>query len=188
MSNSFDTYLYRLINQTLSASWLDPIMFYFSDKLFWIPLYCVVIWFIIKNFKKKTLLILICFGIIVVAADRITSGILKPAFKRERPCHIAELTPRSVEGVYCSDTGSMPSSHAANHFAIAIFIVLLYGFKNRRLVLFWIGWATVIAYSRVYLGVHYPTDVLVGAAIGSIIGVLVFIGYRKLENKIKWLS
>ena len=111
---------------------------------------------------------------------------MKPYFGRLRPCHEHTLSPRIPEGVTCSDTGSMASSHAANHFAFAVFMVLLHGLKKRSNTIFWLSWATVIAYSRVYNGVHYPTDVIVGAMVGALFGFLSFKWYNWSLSKLKW--
>lgn len=188
MINAFDAYVYRLINQTLVNSSMDYLMVSFSDKTFWIPFYCVVVWFMSRQYGKKTILILLFAGLSVLLSDRFTSGVLKPGFNRVRPCHIVELSPRLPEGIYCSNSGSMASSHAANHFAVAIFIILLFrDQKNVRLnTVFWLIWAAAIGYSRVYCGVHYPTDVLVGSGIGACIGACMFFIYTKVLKRIKW--
>ncbi len=186
MTNAFDTYFYQLINQRLTADWLDFLMVKASDKYVWIPLYCVVIWHLIAKFGRKTLLILLFVGISLVISDRFTSGVLKPGIGRVRPCHEAYLTPRILPDVTCSDTGGMASSHAANHFAIAIFMILLGLYGKKAGMVFWLSWASLICYSRVYCGVHYPTDVLVGGLIGVAAGGLCFYGYKKTVNKLKW--
>ncbi len=184
--NGFDTYFYKLINQQLVSDTMDFLMLKFSDKFFWIPFYCVVIWMLARTYKKKTLLILLCLGISIVASDRTTSGFMKPFFGRQRPCHEESLNPRLIDGVHCSETGSMASSHAANHFAVALFMSLLYGLKRRANVAFWLIWASAVAYSRVYLGVHYPTDVLAGSAVGAVYAYLTYKFYLFLLKKSKW--
>ncbi|MCC6818380.1 MAG: phosphatase PAP2 family protein [Bacteroidia bacterium] len=184
---NLDQSLYQLINQNWTNSVMDFLMFNFSEKLFWIPLYVVLVLLIVRSNGKKSIAILFFLGLSVLFSDRLTSGVMKPYFKRIRPCHVTELNPRIIEGVNCSDTGSMASSHAANHFAIALFMILLAGLKQSKLNrVFWISWAFLVAYSRVYLGVHYPSDVLVGGVIGALIGFACFKLYSKSIVLLKW--
>jgi len=183
--NGFDIYLYHLINQNLTSEILDPIMIYVSEKWFWLPVYLIIVGLTIKQFKKRAWWPILCMFLCLLASDRITSGIMKPAFGRVRPCHEQSLSPRIIEGVHCSDTGSMASSHAANHFALSVFLILLFGLKGAWLWLL-ILWASMVAYSRVYLGVHYPTDVLVGAATGSVIAALIYQLYLKITILKQW--
>lgn len=179
-----DQYFYKLINQGTHTEWLDWLMIKFSDKFFWIPLYVIIVFFIVKYFNKNAIIALFFLGLSVVLSDRITSGILKPMIKRERPCHVVELSPRVIDP--CHDTGSMPSSHAANHFAISIFLILLFIKRKKYIMYLLFSWAFLVAYSRVYCGVHYPSDVLVGGAIGALLGWACFYAYSFIERKIKW--
>lgn len=188
MIANIDQSLYHLINQSWTNPVLDFVMIYFSNKFFWIPFYVLVIAFMIRTFGKKTSVIVLFLGLSVLLSDRITSGLMKPMFNRVRPCHEAQLTPRLIDGVHCSDTGSMASSHAANHFAIAIFMVLLYSREKKANLWFWFLWAASVAYSRVYLGVHYPSDVLVGALVGLLMGYICFKLQAWVLNRLKWVS
>lgn len=184
MINSFDSFFYHLINQTLTAGWMDFLMVKFSDKLFWIPFYAIVVWLLFRHYGKRAALILLFMALAVVASDRISSGFIKPLIKRQRPCLELSLSPRILDP--CHDTGSMPSSHASNHFAVAFFMVLLIGIRNKLTTLLWLGWAAAVAYSRVYCGVHYPTDVLAGSALGILLGTLFYYLYQFTASKIKW--
>jgi len=180
-----DAQIYILVNQTLSASWLDPVMYWVSHKWFWLPVYALIIGICIKIFTSKAWLSVLCMLLCLVASDRFTSGVMKPLFNRVRPCHEISLHPRIIDGVHCSDTGSMASSHAANHFALSVFLILLFGIKGAmRWVL--LAWASLVAYSRVYLGVHYPSDVLVGAVVGTAIAFIIHYLYLKFINQLKW--
>jgi membrane-associated phospholipid phosphatase len=172
MIESIDIALFKFINQTLSNGIFDFLMVKFSDKLFWIPFYVLVIFLLTKEYKKKSLLILLAVILSASASDFISSKVFKPMFERTRPCNEVSLTPNVL--VNCGNNGSMPSSHAANHFAVAIFFILLYGFKNLKNTVFWFTWAFLIAFSRIYNGVHYPSDVIVGVLLGASIGYIFY--------------
>ena len=182
-----DHTLYQLINQAWVSSWADHLMVFVSDKINWMPLYLLLFAFAIKAFKKKALWMLCCVILVVAASDQICSSLMKPMFKRVRPCHEVSLTPRLPNGVSCSDSYSMASSHAANHFAIAVFIILLLPSMSKGYKAAALFWAALIAYSRVYCGVHYPSDVLVGALVGVLMAFLGFTLYKKGLKPLKLL-
>jgi undecaprenyl-diphosphatase len=155
-----------------------------TNRNTWIWVYILIILITLMRFGKKGILTLLLLVVTVAASDRLTSGILKPLFDRTRPCHIVELKPRILAN--CSDQGSMPSSHAANHFALAVFMSLMATKRKYIEIPVWIFWAVLISYSRVYVGVHYPSDILIGAIIGAGIGWMFFklngILTRKLQK------
>jgi len=140
-----------------------------------------LIYLLYKEYKLrvwKTILYLIST---VIFADQVSSSILKPLFKRLRPCHLEVFQswihlPDGCGGLY-----GFCSSHSANAFAVAIGFYFLS--KNRPMGAILIVWATLIAYSRIYLRAHYPVDVIMGAIIGGIGAFTLFQAYAKLTKK-----
>ncbi len=129
--------------------------------------------------------ILIAVIILIVLSDQASVQLFKEVFQRLRPCHnpqIAELV-HLVDG--CGGKYGFISSHATNTFALALFMGLV---LNKHIPFIFIGllcWAIVVSYSRVYVGVHYVSDIFVGALLGMLIGWLVFFGLKKLNQKFK---
>lgn len=163
------------------AEWLDSVMFVISHKLTWIPLYIGILYFIFKVYGTKGFVAVLCIVLTIVLADQITSTVMKPFFARLRPTHEPELKDlvHIVNG-YRGEKFGFASSHAANTFGLALFIFLL--FKDRSRHVRWIFlWALLVGYSRIYLGVHYPGDILVGAVVGMICSFGCFTLYRKIS-------
>lgn len=158
----------------LHAQWLDPIMFWISGKKEWIPFYVLIIAFLIREYKWKTILILAGIGLTITIADQITSGFMKPFFARPRPSHESTLQGLvHVINNYRGGAHGFASSHAANTFGLAMFIWILLKDKFRWIVVIFL-WAAVVSYSRIYLGVHYPGDIVVGGLIGAGSGWLMY--------------
>ncbi len=137
----------------LHADWLDPIMFWISDKEIWIPFYLFLAGWLIKKFKKKSIIYLLGIGIAITITDQVISGFMKGYFERFRPSRDPEL-----EGLV----------HTVNGIAFALAIFIFLSFKEYKWIWLMFVWAAVVAYSRVYLGVHFPGDILVGGIIGLI--------------------
>jgi undecaprenyl-diphosphatase len=147
-------------------------MFWLSNKFFWIPLYLVFLYLIIKQYKKQSVLIILFLIALIVLSDQLSVHAFKNLFMRLRPCHEPNLAGlvHLVNGK-CGGQFGFISSHACNHFALAVFLASLLGRRIRYFSLGILIWAGIIAYSRVYLGVHYPGDIIVGAIVGSGIGI-----------------
>ena len=180
MFPTWDSDLFQLINQA-HEPWLDQPMVIISGKLTWIPLYAFLIYLLYIEHKSKVWKTILYLISTVVFADQVSSSILKPLLKRLRPCHVEAFQswihlPDGCGGLY-----GFCSSHSANAFAIAIGFYLVS--KNRPMGAILIVWATLIAYSRIYLGAHYPLDVIMGAIIGGIGAITLFQAYAKLTKK-----
>ena len=180
-----DTELFLFLNG-LHVDWLDPIMTFISGKITWIPFYLVLLFLVIKNYKKQSILIIIGIIILIVCSDQVSSSIFKPLFERPRPCHnetIKDLV--YLPNGHCGGAFGFISSHACNTFALATFLTSILKRYYRKIALIMFPWATLVAYSRIYMGVHYPGDIIVGAIVGILIGVGVSYAYLKISKSEK---
>lgn len=171
---SIDTDLFLAINGA-HASFFDFVMFWASEKWIWIPLYLFFAWLLYKHFGKRSLLLILLAGLAIAISDQSVVHIFKNVFLRPRPCHEPSLSGMiHLVNEHCGGKYGFISSHASNSFALATFLSLLLGKKIRYFTLMIFLWASLLGYSRVYLGVHYPADVIVGAIWGAGIGAAVY--------------
>jgi membrane-associated phospholipid phosphatase len=168
----WDFNLFVKIHGHWTAPWLDTILPIWRDKRTWVPLYAILLFLLVRVFRWQGVLLGVMAGCCVGLADTLSSSVIKPAVARLRPCRTEELSPFIRDIIDCGPGLSFPSSHAANHFALAVFLFVL--FHRRYALASWVGilWAFSIAYAQVYVGLHFPLDIMGGAALGSIIGVL----------------
>ena len=178
---NLDEQLFVFINKTLCSGILDTILIPIRHKLFWLPLYLFIIVFISVNYGKTKWWVFLFFGVTILLSDTVSSKIIKKSVERVRPCHVERLEP--LTKIHCSHGFSFTSSHATNHFAIGTFLVCLLSFYKYRFL--WFVWAGIISFAQVYVGVHYPFDVLTGGLIGIILGLLSFRLYTISLNQIK---
>jgi len=158
----FDRELFLYLNSFFNDFW-DTIMLMITRKETWIPFYLVIVYFIIKNYKEKSVVLLLFLAITIVASDQI-SVLIKNWVQRLRPVHdpLIEHMVHNVlrkGGLY-----GFVSSHAANTFAIFTFTSRI--FKNKSYTILLFLWALLVSYSRIYSGVHYPFDILFGMLLG----------------------
>ncbi|HXH31775.1 MAG TPA: phosphatase PAP2 family protein [Bacteriovoracaceae bacterium] len=163
---NLDTSLFLQLN-SLHASWLDPLMVFASGQFLWIPFILYFIYFAAKNLRTRPAVLFGLFLVLtLIACDVTSSYILKNIFERLRPCKLPELKLLIHSfGQKCGGKYGFVSSHAANSTAIIQFALLTLPFTFRFKHLFWVI-PCLVAYSRIYLGVHYPGDVLGGAVVG----------------------
>lgn len=169
-----------------NAPWLDHIMWYISQKWLWIPLYLFILYFIYKRTDiKTTIAFLAAAGLCVAIADLVSVHLFKNMVMRYRPTHnleIADLIHTYIKSDGHEYRGGMygfVSSHAANHTALATFVFFRFRQINKHWAWLFL-WAAVIGYSRIYLGVHYPSDVICGSILGIGAGYLVHRLYQRL--------
>jgi len=179
---SFDQSLFVYINQVATHPLLDTLMPFFRESTLWIPFYLFLIVFVFVNFGKKGWVWLLFAFITVLLTDQFSSSIIKNWVQRPRPC-ADPLLYGQVRLLldHCSGGYSFTSSHATNHFGVATFLFVTLGryFGNWKYLLF--IWAALICYAQVYVGVHYPLDVVFGALLGFLIGHFVCWAYQKSD-------
>ena len=164
----------------------DSLMLAISSRFFWSPLYALLIYFIFREKKWYGFLTLVFVALTITASDQISVHAFKDVFMRLRPCHQPEVSPLLHMVKYCGGKYGFVSSHAANSFSVLAFLTFFFrNWKKYKWVkwVLWV-WALLIIYSRVYLGVHYPGDVLGGAIVGYIIGLIIYYFYRLTETSI----
>lgn len=182
--NSLDHQIFYFIVTKLRIESLDGLVSVWRDKYFWFPLYLGLILWLVINYKKWWYYLL-GIAFLITISDQISSGLIKNVVKRERPCKEVVFKDSYSTLIHCSGAYSFPSSHACNHMALAVFLFfacrdtlkLLY---RRALII----WAISIGFAQIYVGVHFPFDVIIGFTIGAFVGWLVSLTLSySLNNK-----
>lgn len=169
----------------LHAPWADPLMVGISEMLVWVPLYIMLLYLLQRHYGWRGLAWAVpVIAFMILCSDKGSVVLFKETFQRLRPCH-EPLLQGLVHTVneHCGGRYGFVSSHASNHFAIAAFMTLVLRRKYRYAGLALLGWAALVAYSRIYLGVHYPGDVIVGGIFGLTVGSICFGIFRRVTAR-----
>ncbi|WP_026210028.1 phosphatase PAP2 family protein [Flexithrix dorotheae] len=181
--DKLDKQLFLFLN-SLHSSFTDSFFGFMTDQETWYPLYALVLIFIFQKYRWQGLYLLAAILITIGLADQFSSGFCKPFFARLRPCHdpeISSLVHLTFRG--CGGQFGFISGHSSNSFAIATIFFLLLRNDVKYIKLMYL-WAAIVAYSRIAVGVHYPGDIFFGALAGSLIGWLVFQGFKRFKGEL----
>jgi undecaprenyl-diphosphatase len=177
--NIWDTNLFLLING-FHNPFFDGVMFAISEKITWIPLYLSVLYIVIKRWNRDSVWVIIALILCIVIADQVSSGLIKHLVERPRPSHVESLSGLiHLVNDYRGGNYGFVSSHAANSFGFALLSSLLFR-RNKYTIAIFI-WALLNSYSRIYLGVHYPFDILGGAIVGVLAAIICFQTLKRMR-------
>jgi undecaprenyl-diphosphatase len=183
--SALDEEIFLFLNG-LHASWLDQPVFLISKTILWIPLYAFLLYVIYKEYGNESWIILIGLALTITLSDQITTSLMKPFFARLRPSHDPDLQGMiHFVNDYRGSRFGFASSHAANTFGTATFLYMLMHTRRKGIfVLFF--WALLVSYTRIYLGVHYPGDIIAGGIVGTLCAVVLY--YITVYAINKWKS
>jgi undecaprenyl-diphosphatase len=182
MLERLDQQLFLFLNSLNSPFW-DKIMAAISSILIWVPLYIAILIYLGFKYRRKFIIIVLFLIIAATLADQLSVHLFKNIFHRLRPCHEPSLDGlvHLVNGK-CGGLYGFVSSHATNSFNVALLSLLL--IRKRWFTIVIIFWALTVGYSRIYLGVHYPGDVICGSILGALIGWGIYELYKLTDKKI----
>jgi len=166
----FDYWLFSKINRQWANPFFDNVLPFLRESEIWLPFYLFLLFFALLNFSKKGFWWCLTLVMTAIISDLISSSVVKQLVIRQRPCSDPFISKYArVLVSYCPHSSSFTSSHACNHFSAAMFIFLTLKHTSNwwRLVFLW---AFSISYAQVYVGVHYPLDVIGGIVLGCCIG------------------
>ena len=178
----YDKELFLFLNNLGNPTW-DGFWLAYTNKAHWIPFYLLLLFLMFKKYNKKVFLLIVVLAILMIAFTDQVTNLFKDGFERLRPCR-----EESLEGLmrmvkdYCGTFGFF-SGHSSNSMAVAVFTGLLLKPYYKYLVFILLLWAALMAYSRIYIGVHYPLDIICGMTFGALSGFMFYKLKRYLEKR-----
>jgi membrane-associated phospholipid phosphatase len=182
-----DRHLFYWINHDLGNAFFDWLMPLLRNPYFWTPLYVFILVFCLWRYKKQGAVIIVMLLLTFAIADFGSATVIKSFYMRLRPCTDPAMAATVVRRIDCGTGYSFPSAHASNHFAIAVFLSIVFYKRYKWVLPASILWAATISFAQVYVGVHYPIDVTVGAVYGTLVGLLFGWIFWKWQPKFKHL-
>lgn len=180
--DKIDKSIFLFLNGIHSPFW-DKMMYWISGDTSWIFLYIILLIGLALKYRWRMIFVVLAVALVITASDQFSVHLFKEVFMRLRPCHDPEISGLvHIVNNHCGGKFGFVSSHAANTFALAMLTSGL--FKNIYFTWFIFVWATIVSYSRIYLGVHYPGDIIGGALLGIFLGWVVFLLYQYFDNKV----
>lgn len=164
---TWDLQLLLGFNQALEGTIIEDFLILIRNKYIWLPLYLAIITYVFSAYDLHKASYVILFIVTAISiTDIVSSRIVKNSVERQRPCREVQLQDQLEVRAYCGRSYSFTSSHATNHFGLAMVMVMLFGRRRRWVGVAFFSWAALISLAQVYVGVHYPLDVLGGACLG----------------------
>ncbi|NBC24351.1 MAG: phosphatase PAP2 family protein, partial [Bacteroidetes bacterium] len=167
----WDIMVFTQINQEMTSQFLDAVLPPIRDGSFWLPLYLILFILALIRYKWKAFIWLIFVFLTVGISDGITNYALKKQIERHRPCHSDSPVDARLL-VKCGSGYSMSSAHASNHMSMAVIFAFSLFYGHSLAVFLLLFWAISIGYAQIYVGVHFPSDILVGFIVGALAGNL----------------
>jgi membrane-associated phospholipid phosphatase len=177
-----DKICFFYLNQEWRTPFLDLILPYCRVPKTWLPLYVFLLFYVLKKLGKKSIIPVIVIIFSVGLSDTVNSRFIKPLVHRLRPCNEPTQRGEVINIVPCGSGYSFASSHAANHFAIAISLCLFFFQDKKNIQYLLVFWASLVCYAQVYVGVHYPFDVFCGAVLGSFLAKIIYFLFQKFRR------
>lgn len=186
---SLDQSLFYFLHHELANPFLDAVLPYWRAKETWVPAYLLAVFLLWREHRWEGMKLLLLVAVVITISDQLTSSVIKPLVGRARPCYADVFSGQIRELVGCGGHDSFPSSHAANHFALATVLALTWLRNRPKWIWGLMLWAASISLAQVYVAKHYPLDILAGGILGASIAwvavkVAVSKSWIKLETTI----